>query len=444
MQATEWLDDNTEHEQVEEKKSRNSKMSVADLLRKAGAIAVLASFATFLMKGWAGSNDSMKYLMLLSSTVGISAIAMVIANYLKESEGPRLLLSLALVAVPVNFAVLGAFLFYATAQHTGHDYPGYVAWTIESLPMAVTYIAAGIALLIPIAFLGFRTLARDLSVNLTALFALSNILLLLPVRESSIVAGIALVLGAATMWITTKTSADEITAKTKEGRLAILVQFVPIGILIGRTLWLYATEAVAILVAALLTFVLLRQIASLCKDIPWLRSIINFLSLVPVMISGAFFTDLLHSFGSNDALHVFFGMTLVAAMTYEVSIREVTYRNLLRRSILWLYTLGTALVLFLDGGVLVTMATIGMAMTIGFFAYQREERALTLTAVVLGLTSTFDLGMQAFYYFNMGSWIAMLLSGVAAICVASAIDSHGDRLKLRIKEHQNAFDEWAF
>ena len=63
-------------------------------------------------------------------------------------------------------------------------------------------------------------------------------------------------------------------------------------------------------------------------------------------------------------------------------------------------------------------------------------------AVVLAILSIFDLSMQAFYFFNLGSWIAMLLSGVIAICVASAIDAHGERLKLGFKERQRAFSDW--
>ena len=162
-----YVEEDRFEDESEDKQTITRGLTVSNLLRNIGAIAVLISLFIFLSKGWAGGNDLMKYGLLLSSTIGISGIALLIAHFIKEGKGPRLLLTLGLVSVPVNFAILGAFIFYGASDYIGINYPGYLAWTVDSLSTALVTTGLSLLALIPVIWLGFRTLARGMSTRMT-------------------------------------------------------------------------------------------------------------------------------------------------------------------------------------------------------------------------------------------------------------------------------------
>ena len=90
-------------------------------------MAVLFSLYTFLMRGWEGSSVLIRYLMLLGHTGALATIGLASGHFLKEAKGARLLLVLALISVPANFAILGAFIFSASTTLNLGIYPQYVA-----------------------------------------------------------------------------------------------------------------------------------------------------------------------------------------------------------------------------------------------------------------------------------------------------------------------------
>ena len=81
------------------------------ILRILGAGAVLIAMYSFLVKGWDNGDDMFRYFLMLGHTGALAAIGLASGYWLKESKGARLLLTLALISVPANFAILGAFLF---------------------------------------------------------------------------------------------------------------------------------------------------------------------------------------------------------------------------------------------------------------------------------------------------------------------------------------------
>ena len=93
------------------------------LLRSLGAAAVLFSLYSFLFKGWEGSTDLIRYTMLLGHTLLLTILALGSGFFFREGKGPRLLMMLSLVSVPVNFAILGAFIASGTALAISPNIP---------------------------------------------------------------------------------------------------------------------------------------------------------------------------------------------------------------------------------------------------------------------------------------------------------------------------------
>ena len=190
--------------------------NLPNLLRILGTAALLIAMYSFLVKGWQSGNDVFRYLLMLGHTGVLAAVGIASGHYLKESKGARLLLTLALVSVPANFAILGAFIFSQTAVVDVSHYPHYVAWSVDNLSTAIFTSGGALLALIPITLLGFTVLARSMSKQLSLLFLLSNAVLLLPIRDPHLVGLMVLGLTFISILFSHRASHENIAAKTHE------------------------------------------------------------------------------------------------------------------------------------------------------------------------------------------------------------------------------------
>ena len=414
------------------------------LLRNAGAIAVLVSLYSFLSKGWAGSNDLVKYCMLLGNTLALSGIALLIGHFFKEGKSPRLLLTLGLVSVPINFAVLGAFVFYGASDFIGVSYPSYVAWKVDSLSTALIASAlAGLAL-VPVIWLGFRTLIRGMSQRLTAFFILSNVLLLVPFRDPLLVAGMAIVLGLLALLISAETARQKIEAQTREGRIALLLQFLPLGILVGRNLWLYAADEVVVLAASTMTFIAIRQISFLVGNNGWIRKILNGCALLSASATGVLTSVVMQQLDFSLPFSLLVGVMSTAGMIYEISLREGVDSRFYRRIAMAITVVGSLFNLFEFGSVTVSLTILLIGSGLLVMSVIHQQRSLAITGATLTVAGVVDQCLSVFLWFDMGSWIVLLILGVCAIVTASALETQSDRIKGVLRQRQKQLGDWQF
>lgn len=435
---------NTEHKQGPRNKRRNWAEKLPNLLRKIGAVTVLISLYSFLSKGWVGSNDLAKYFMLLGNTTGLAVIALMIGHYFKEGKSPRLLLSLGLVSIPVNFAILGAFIFYGASDLVGANYPSYVAWKIDNLATALSTTLLALVVLCPIAYLGFRTLARGMSQRMTGYFLLSNVLLLVPFRDPFLVAGMAIVLGGLALMISTKTARQRIEAQTLEGRTALLIQFIPLAILLGRNLWLYAADEMVIWATSAMIFVAVRQAAYLSSRNMVMRYVLNSIALLSALSVGLFTWVLLSTMHASPSFSVMISVLTAAGLIYEISMREMSNRTLLRAIASLIASFGCIANLMVFGDMASSILTLVVGVGLLASCYLLQQRSLALTGTALMAAAIIDQGIRAFAWFDLGSWTVMLVLGVSAIVIASVLETQSGKVKYALQQHRKQLGEWCF
>ncbi len=439
------MDINTKLEEAAvETNTSGNPMDIPGLLRKLGAAAVLVSFTAFLFKGWAGTNDLVKYGLLFGSTISISVVAMFIAQLFREGKGPRLLMSLSLVAVPINFTILGAFVFYAASLSAGITYPDYLAWTIADWPTAIAVTVGSGLLLLPVILLGFRTLARPISTRLSVFFVASNLMLLVPVRDVFFVTVVGITLTIITLYITSASMREEISARTFEGKLAMLVQFLPLGILLGRNLWLYPSHDAVLLVIMAAIFVAVRQISLLCERDGISASTLNFVSMLPMMFIMTLLEDVLSQAGAGSASAFYFAALTGAALTYEVSTRTETSKSLFRLIAGLLLVGGSFTSLMMFGNALIACGVLVSGIALIVASAWLEQKALGLTGVALAIMALIDLTIQALALFDIASWFTLLIAGIIAIVAASAIETHGAGVKRVLAKQRKDLEAWEF
>ena len=413
------------------------------ILRTLGAGALILAMYSFLFQGWQSGNDVLRYLLMLAHTGALAAIGLASGHWLKESKGARLLLTLALVSVPANFAILGAFIFSQSAGVDISHYPNYVAWTVNSLQTAMLTTGGAMLILAPVVLLGFTVLARSISKKLSLLFLVSNAALLLPLRDPQLIGILVLVLAFFTILISRKTAHSHTAAKTQEGLTALALQLLPLGVLVGRSLWLYSLDLFLLTALSVTIFFLLRQISLYLKNQSKWRQCIDAVSLLPIAsvalcLSNAFYNVSLLPL----ALIIPVSVLVSAAMVYDISLRSHKNAAAYRRTaaIAMLFSLIPNLIIF--SNILATMSCVAgglLMIVLGFKAQQRSIFAGGILLMVTGLTYQLYHLTQ---HFDLAGWATIATLGVAAIVIASAMESQGGKFKLHLDSWKETFKQW--
>ncbi len=422
------------------KRSLTSRLfQLPNLLRGAGALALVVGMYSFMFQGWQVGNDISRYLILLAHTGTLVLIGLASSSWLKENNGPRLLLSLALASVPANFAILGAF-FYSQSGSVFADYPSFATWGVENLSDAFMTTAGALVVLIPVCLFSFSVLLRGLSKRLTLLFLLSNVALLVPVRDPQLLAPMALILALLAIFASYKISRDHTAARTTEGITALSLQLLPVAVLVGRNLWLYAGETLMLSVVAFVVFIILRQLSLYLQNHARLQSIINVasvlpaLAIVPLLSAALWESNLL----INDVIMPIASL-VAAVMIYTISY-HTKYAALYRRVAVTTALLGVAAnVFFFDG---LTAAIIGIVIGIAITAYgvKQKQRSLLIGGLTIILISIGQQAYQLVYQFDLNNWAAMAGLGLVAIISASMMES--SVLKPRLASIKKEYKNW--
>ena len=413
-------------------------------LRSFGALAVIFSLYSFLFRGWEGSGDLLRYLMLLGHTGLLAIIALASGHFFREGKGPRLLFMLALVSVPVNFAILGGFIFAGVNTVFPGDYPSFVAWSVGNLSTALMLAASASVVLLGIVQLGFRTLARGMSGRMTLLFIVSNLALLLPIRDPVLVSIMTLGLGLYTLFMSSKTARQRTEVKTFEGMIAILLQFLPIGILLGRNIWLYTPDLFMLTVMAVVVFIGLRHCSQfLGKESPW-RVLMELVSQVVAVVAGLSAGVALFDYQSSLSLVIVGGGAVTAVMSYELA-RRAAYFNAFYQfvamvavcttsilNLLWIETLDASLLSMLTGAGLIALG------------YHNKQRSIFTSGAIVSAAGTGHLFYYAMQYFDVNYWIVFALVGVVAIVCASMLESRGGQIRERLQKYRMDYADWRY
>ncbi len=414
------------------------------LLRGFGAAAVLLSLYSFLMRGWEGSSDLVRYLMLLGHTGILATLGLASGHYLKEAKGARLLLILALVSVVANFAILGAFILSSTTPVDLFSYPQYVYWQLNGQTSAFLTTTGAMLILLPVIWLGFRVLARGISKQMSYLYLFSNIMLLLPLRDASLIAATVLLLTVITLYISAKTVHKHTEVKTQEGMIALLLQFLPLGVLIGRNIWLYAPESILLTTSAVIIFITLRQCSLLLNSDSKVRNFMELLSAAVAIFAGLHAYNSMESIGMPDTGALISAIMITSAMIYEISLRAIRNTNSYRILATAIATTGLLAVIFTNGGLFTSLVTMIAGLSMSVFSYLNKQKSMFTGGVIITLASIIEQLSHIMMAFDFGYWVTLAIIGVGAILVGSMLESQGGRLKQAYRGAKTTYIEWNY
>ena len=408
--------------------------TLSEALRILGAAVLVASMSVFLMQGWSEGNDISRYLLLLAQTGLLAGAGFAMSHGLKETKGARIFFGLALVSIPANFTILGALL-YSVLQWDGGltTYPGYAHWEIGNAANLGMTFGGALLVLVPVTMLCLAIMARRSMKPLTLHFLVLNSLLLLPIR-GSMAAGTIALLGVVYALLTIgKLAKDDRSLRTGEGKFALATLFIPLGIILFRSMYFYQVDSLMVAMVSMAVFVGLRQVTMLPDRGPRLALLLETLSMPVAFTFSLALTDAMGIY-INDIIAGPVFATLYALLAMDVMRRTEsrTYRRIVFATtsiiamICFSFTVAfqpepLSALLALGAGAIMLLAGVSFRGHIAAFC----GVATLAIGTFFGLEEIWEMVIAS-------SWIDLAIFGAGAIMLGSVIDRHGVVIKMRL------------
>ena len=178
-----------------------------------GAGAVVAAMALFLFDGISVTNDIQRFFTILGFGAVLTAAGLAVNKFLSDRVASRLFIGLSLISVPVIAAVLGGLVYSLTPAAQLASYPTLATWTLASSASLWIAIPLGVLVVSAISALGLMIMARAEVRWMTPALLASVALLVIPVRQSAIVALLACAAVAALAWLVRRYQVNPISFK---------------------------------------------------------------------------------------------------------------------------------------------------------------------------------------------------------------------------------------
>jgi hypothetical protein len=420
--------------------------ALSRLLRLLGAGVLVASVSVFLYQGWENGNDIARFFVLQAYTLLLTFTGLASGYWIKESKGARLFVVLSLISVAVGYAVAGGLVYSQFQWDAGvKAYPDFARWQAGNTTNVLLALASQFVLLSPLAWLGFRVLARRSAARLTVLYLLCNAALLIPVRGGEVIGVLLGVLTITALDHVVRAVRIDRTLATPEGMTARGIQFLPLIIVTGRSFYLYAADSFLFTLIAGLAFLILRQLSLEMDKETKLRMFADVLSIVSAYATAHGLAWLvIDSSLANLALGIPVLVLVFGGLMIELSIRAAAHGAHYRRFAGIVIAAGLTANVMMFPQLLTAALCLPVGVAVMIYGYSVQQKLVFgtgLATILVGLVYQLRL---LFVGFDLASWSTLALLGIGAILTASILERHGLAIKHRVSGWLNSFNRWEY
>ncbi len=410
--------------------------SVSSIVRVVGVAAMVLAMGLFLLDGMGVVNDTQRFFTMLTLSGLLSAGGFSLAFILKEQRGARSFFGLALLSVPANFAVLGA-LFYSVFQFDAVStaYPTVAHWKIANIASLGSAALVAAVVLIPITLIGVSIMGREGRAWLSGALLVSSSMLLLPIRDTSLIAPIVATIIFALISLIKYRGEGITSLKTSAGRFVQALLFLPPAIMLFRSFWLYDVSSLSAFVIALTMYAVLRYTSMRVSSDGVICNTLHvggaLVALLAASLSIEIFTGLVGK--SNQAL-IF--ITIFGGLMFDLE-RQIKNTQFSR-----ILGIGTSLVLSIiilvhqqihDG---ITVFATGLCIPIvltGVGVVRNHNHKMLIGGLTLAAVLLLNAGGVIHLIADAG-WLGFASLGACAILVASLLERFGAMFSMRVRK----------
>jgi hypothetical protein len=407
-----------------------------------GATAVIGAGVTFLMQQVDMADHLVRYAMFLGLTVVMCGLGFFCGLRLRDNKGARTMLLLTLAVVPVHFMQLGALLFsqFGDSAFVTQANESVFAWLAPSPSAALGALALGAIVLSPMVGVAMRTLVRSEAASLSGMLLATNAVLLVPSRDPSVTAGLAVLLLLSLLNVQREFYSSNAALKTPEARMVQGILWAPLVLIMGRTVYLYASEVNAIFLAAFLgiTAELLFSVSAMV----WRQGAVvrrfQALSLLPGAAAPVVLAVSVRGHVPDDMWIPFFGLA-AAGYLFLTSLRRTEIAQGVRELGVNVVAFTAVLQMIAVHGPISSLLLIFASVLVlvsGYVSRRKANFTLGIAGIAYGLVYHIRYAIEVY---SVSPWVSLAALGLGAVLVSSLLEGQTEFLKARLGHLRERF-----
>ncbi|MCK5831633.1 MAG: hypothetical protein KAH20_15165 [Methylococcales bacterium] len=419
--------------------SQNSKSltsKVTTYLRWIGSILIILSAISFMLQGHEEILPAYRYWIGLGLTLLLCSGGLVCAYLFHETKGARIFFGLGAAFIPVQVSQVAAMI-YAYWHGNKALQPEY-SWLqfmeVSPTVIAIDFVITGL-LLFSVNYASYSILARKHLKTLIGASVIGNTLLLLPIRDATLV---PLVIAALFLFLrkTEHKLHNDASMRLAEGMAARALISLPLWILAGRSLLHPASFLLLIVISAILVIYCIYDIKRYTKSpaIIYMTQWIGTFAAMTIWIS--ILNELLLT---NDN---YFGGLLPIALILFVLSDKVNYHAQLYRLISSIIAIGLSYAALSGQETMAPLfaITAGILLTIAGMKYREKMPFISGNICVTG--GLFFFWEYAINFYSSAPWICSIGLGLIVILLASYIENKEKQIMAKSRYYFKELKGW--
>ncbi len=405
-------------------------------LRWIGSLLIILSAISFMLQGHEDILPSYRYWIGLGLTLLLCGGGLVCAYLFHETKGARIFFSLGAAFLPVQVSQVAAMI-YAYWHGNNALQPEY-SWLqfmqVSPLVIAMDFIITGLLLFL-VSYASYSILARKHLKTLLWASVISNSLLILPVRDATL---IPFIIAALFIFLRRTESFlhNDTSMRLAEGLAARVLISLPLWILVGRSLLHPASYLLAIVVSAMLVSYCIYDVKRYTQS----STLIYIAQWLGTFAAIAIWVIILNEFVvAKDA--AFIWLLPIAIILFTLS-AKVDYHARLYRFISAMITLGLSYAAVLEQQTMAPVIAIaaGILLTVAGMKYREKIPFVSGNLCVVG--GFLFYWEHAINLYSNAPWISSIALGLLVILLASYIENKEKLILAKSRYYFKTIKNW--
>lgn len=433
IQAETQLD----NKQTDENQKPNSLTAkITTYLRWIGSVLIILSAISFMLQGHEEILPAYRYWIGLGLTLLLCGGGLICAYLFHETKGARIFFGLGAAFLPVQVSQVAAMI-YAYWHGTSALQPEYT-WLqfmqVSPMVISIDFIITGLLLFL-VSYASYSILARKHLKTLLWASVIGNCLLVLPIRDATLVP----VIITALFIFLRKTECflhNDTSMHLMEGMAARALISLPLWIMLGRSLLHPASFLLAIVTSAMLVIYCIYDIKRYTKSatVIYIAQWVGTFSAIIIWIA---ILDQFTATRTNDLS----GLLPIAVILFALS-AKVDYHARLYRFISATITIGLSYTAMIDQQAMAPVVAIaaGILLTVAGIKYREKVPFISGNICVVG--GFLFYWEYAINFYSSAPWISSITLGLLVILLASYIENREKQIMAKSRYYFKELKSW--
>jgi len=440
MYANEYQEFNpqTDTQKDENKPVQSLTAKITTYLRWIGSVLIILSAVSFMLQGDEEILPAYRYWIGLGLTLLLCTGGLVCAYLFNETKGARIFFSLGTAFLPVQISQVSAMIYGywhgQTALQPQYNWLQFM--DVNPTVIAIDFVITGLLLFL-VSYASFSILARKHLKTLLWATVVGNILLMLPIRDATLIPFIIAGLFIFIRQIEHRLHNDS-SMRLAEGMAARALISLPLLILVGRSLLHPVSFWLAMVISAIVVVYCIYDIKRYTES-KFILYICQWLGTLAAISIWLLLLEQFSAFSSNQFSRILPVAIILFALSGQVNFHARLYRFI--SSVMTVMLTYSAM---LDQQTLAPIFTIAAGIILTIAGLKHREKISFFSGNICVAGGFLFYWEYAVNFYSNTPWICSIALGLAVILLASYLENKENQIVEKSRYYFNELKNWDY